>query len=164
MSANNAYRIRLRGFWAASAVGRTRFARRFGRPRTLDPDESAWIVGLNPPTPVVVSVNGIPIGETSKTRPFAFEIPFPLQPRNEVAIELGRRMCLLFLPDADGHRPTGGAAGKLPNDPNFRDVLHFHEFFNGDTGEGLGASHQTGWTGLVAKLLDQHAVSKREKG
>ena len=81
---------------------------------------------------------------------------------NEVAVELGRRMCGLFLPDAQGRRPTYNHQELLQQDPSFRDLLMFHEFFNGDTGEGLGASHQTGWTGLVTKLLEQQAVHRRE--
>ena len=81
---------------------------------------------------------------------------------NEIAVELGRRMCSLFLPDQSGRRPIHAEHELLQHDPNFRDQLQFHEYFNGDTGEGLGASHQTGWTGLVAKLLEQQAVSRRE--
>ena len=81
---------------------------------------------------------------------------------NEVAVELGRRMCGLFLPDAQGRRPIYNNHELLQQDPSFRDLLLFHEFFNGDTGEGLGASHQTGWTGLVTKLLEQQAVHRRE--
>ena len=79
---------------------------------------------------------------------------------NEIAIELGRRMCMLFLPDESGRRPMNDDHKTLQTDVNFRDVLPFHEFFNGDTGEGLGASHQTGWTGLVAKLLEQQAIHR----
>jgi hypothetical protein len=80
---------------------------------------------------------------------------------NEVAIEIGRRMTRLFLPDEKGWRPMNGKREMMQTDPNFRDNLLFFEFFNGDTGEGLGASHQTGWTGLVAKVIEQHAVHVR---
>ena len=66
-----------------------------------------------------------------------------------------------FLPDASGRRPMYGNREMMQKDPNFRDHLLFFEFFNGDTGEGLGASHQTGWTGLVAKVIEQHAVHVR---
>ncbi len=55
--------------------------------------------------------------------------------------------------DADGQRPVFGQHPQLQNDPHFRDYVLFHEYFHGDTGRGVGASHQTGWTGLVAKLL-----------
>ncbi len=72
---------------------------------------------------------------------------------NGVAQELARRLCRLFVPDEHGARPSLGPHPKLRTDPHFRDHLLFHEFFHGDTGQGLGASHQTGWTALIAKLL-----------
>jgi hypothetical protein len=71
----------------------------------------------------------------------------------EVADELGRRLTRLFLKDGEGRRPVLGYHPKLQDDPHFRDYVLFHEYFHGDTGRGVGASHQTGWTGLVAKLL-----------
>jgi hypothetical protein len=79
---------------------------------------------------------------------------------NGIAIELGRRLIALFVPGADGRRPCFGAGHLLRHDPHFKDYLLFHEFFHGDTGEGLGASHQTGWTGLVAKLIEQQAIDR----
>jgi hypothetical protein len=72
-----------------------------------------------------------------------------------VAGELSRRLSRIFLRDAEGRRAVFGASEKLQNDPHFRDWIPFYEYFHGDTGEGLGASHQTGWTGLVAKLIQQ---------
>ncbi|MEO5696483.1 MAG: glucosidase [Burkholderiaceae bacterium] len=71
----------------------------------------------------------------------------------EVADELSRRLSRLFLKGADGQRPVLKVHPKLATDPHFRDHLLFHEYFDGDTGRGVGASHQTGWTGAVAKLL-----------
>jgi hypothetical protein len=71
---------------------------------------------------------------------------------NEVANELARRLARLVLRD-QGRRPVFGDNEKLQSDPHFRDYVFFHEYFHGDTGRGLGASHQTGWTGLIAKLL-----------
>jgi hypothetical protein len=59
------------------------------------------------------------------------------------------------LKDADERRPVFGAADKFQTDPNWHDLIPFHEYFHGDNGSGVGASHQTGWTGLVAKLLQQ---------
>jgi hypothetical protein len=70
-----------------------------------------------------------------------------------IAEELGRRLARLFLRDKQGRRPSHGPSAKLQQDPNFRDHLPFFEFFHGDDGRGLGAAHQTGWTGLIAKLL-----------
>ncbi len=72
---------------------------------------------------------------------------------DQVAAELSGRLIGLFLPGADGRRPVHGAAALLAEDPAWRDLVPFHEYFHGDTGAGLGASHQTGWTGLVADLI-----------
>jgi hypothetical protein len=71
----------------------------------------------------------------------------------EVADELSRRLSSIFLKGADGHRPVFAHHPLLQRDPHFRDHVLFYEYFHGDTGRGVGASHQTGWTGLVAKLL-----------
>ena len=73
----------------------------------------------------------------------------------EVSLELERRLIALFLPDANGRRPLYDARQKFQDDPHWRDLVLFHEYFHGDNGAGLGASHQTGWTGLIAKLIDQ---------
>jgi len=70
-----------------------------------------------------------------------------------VAEELARRLVALFLPDAEGRRPVYGRDERLQSDPRFRDHLWFFEYFDGDTGRGLGAAHQTGWTALVAELV-----------
>jgi len=72
---------------------------------------------------------------------------------NEIANELAMRLTRIFLRDADGRRPLYGHHPRLQADPHFDDHLLFYEYFHGDTGRGVGASHQTGWTGLVAKLL-----------
>jgi Mannosylglycerate hydrolase MGH1-like glycoside hydrolase domain len=74
---------------------------------------------------------------------------------SEVATELSRRLSALFLPGPDGRRPVHGGTEIFQRDPHWRDLIPFHEYFHGDTGVGIGASHQTGWTGLVAKLLQQ---------
>ena len=73
----------------------------------------------------------------------------------EVACEISKRLCSLFLRGEDGKRPADGAFTQAHDDPNFSPFVTFHEYFHGDTGAGLGASHQTGWTALVAKLLQQ---------
>ncbi len=73
----------------------------------------------------------------------------------EVAAELSRRLTHLFLRDEQGRRAVYGDTELFQNDPNWRDLLLFYEYFHGDNGAGLGASHQTGWTGLVAKLIQQ---------
>jgi hypothetical protein len=74
----------------------------------------------------------------------------------EVAAELARRLCRIFLRSEDGHRPIFGESPMQQEDPNFRDNLLFYEFFHGDTGRGLGASHQTGWTGVLAVMLHNY--------
>ncbi len=73
----------------------------------------------------------------------------------EVSQELSRRLSHIFLRNDDGTRPVYGENTKMQNDPHFRDHVLFYEYFHGDNGSGVGASHQTGWTGLVAKLLQQ---------
>jgi len=74
---------------------------------------------------------------------------------NHVAAELSRRLTHIFLRDRTGRRPVFGGASKFQDDPLWRDTVLFYEYFHGDNGAGLGASHQTGWTGLVAKLIQQ---------
>jgi hypothetical protein len=74
---------------------------------------------------------------------------------NEVAADLSRRLTRIFLRDAAGRRPVYGASERFQTDPHWRNHVLFYEYFHGDTGAGLGASHQTGWTGLVAKLIQQ---------
>ncbi len=73
----------------------------------------------------------------------------------EVAAEISRRLTAIFLRDADGRRPVYGGIETFQSDPSWRDLILFHEYFHGDDGAGIGASHQTGWTGVVAKLLQQ---------
>jgi hypothetical protein len=95
-----------------------------------------------------------------------FKVPFPSRSQNmltlwEVAAELSRRLTGIFLRDENGQRPVYGGERKLQSDPHWRDYILFHEYFHGDTGRGLGASHQTGWTGLVAKLFQQSGESTK---
>jgi len=71
----------------------------------------------------------------------------------EVAAELAHRLTRIFLRGADGKRPVFGGVNLFNDDPNWRDFIPFYEYFHGDTGRGCGASHQTGWTGLVAQIL-----------
>ncbi len=74
---------------------------------------------------------------------------------DEVAAELSRRLIRTFLRDSEGGRPCHGRDPRYRDDPHFQELLLFHEYFHGDDGSGVGASHQTGWTGLVAKLIQQ---------
>jgi hypothetical protein len=76
-------------------------------------------------------------------------------PLNEVAAELSRRLIHIFLRDQTGRRAVFGGTAKFQEDPLWRDTVLFYEYFHGDNGAGIGASHQTGWTGLVAKLIQQ---------
>ena len=78
----------------------------------------------------------------------------------QVAAELSRRLASLFLPGADGRRPCHGDRLDFRDDPIRRDLLLFHEYFDGETGRGLGASHQTGWTALVTRCIEQRAYRK----
>jgi hypothetical protein len=88
----------------------------------------------------------------------------------EVAQEISRRLAGTFLRNAKGQRPVYGGTAKFQDDPHWRDLILFYEYFHGDNGAGLGASHQTGWTGLVAPLLDifgridAHTMLESERG
>ena len=73
----------------------------------------------------------------------------------DVSQEISRRLTRTFLRDEECHRPVHGGLDAYKNDPHWRDLVLFYEYFHGDTGRGVGATHQTGWTGLVAKLLQQ---------
>ena len=81
----------------------------------------------------------------------------------EVAGELSRRLTSIFLRDASGRRPVFGGLEKFQTDPHWRDLIMFHEYFHGDNGAGIGASHQTGWTGLVTKLMQQSGEAHHGK-
>jgi len=74
-----------------------------------------------------------------------------------VAKELSRRLAGIFLRDGTGRRPVYGGTKKFQEDPHWKDYILFHEYFHGDNGAGLGASHQTGWTGVIARVLDLFA-------
>ena len=75
--------------------------------------------------------------------------------RGSLAAEISRRLIHIFLRNADGKRPVFGGVVTLQDDPHWRNNLLFYEYFHGDNGAGIGASHQTGWSGLVAKLIQQ---------
>ena len=81
----------------------------------------------------------------------------------EVATEISQRLTRIFLTDRSGRRPVAGGIELFQSDPHWRDYLLFHEYFHGDNGAGIGASHQTGWTGLVAKLLQQSGPKERRR-
>ena len=89
-----------------------------------------------------------------------FKVPVPGAPGEEhnlwqAAEDIADRMIRIFTRGPDGRRPVHGRRSKFQDDPHWRDLILFHEYFHADTGEGLGASHQTGWTGLVASLIDE---------
>jgi len=81
----------------------------------------------------------------------------------QVAGEITRRLSNMFLRDKDGRRPVYGGTEKFQNDPHWRDCLLFYEYFHGDNGAGLGASHQTGWTGVIARMMHLFATIDPEK-
>jgi hypothetical protein len=80
----------------------------------------------------------------------------------QVAGELSRRLVRIFLPDEQGRRPCHGGDPRYADDPHWRDLVLFYEYFHGDTGRGVGASHQTGWTSLVSRFLESIAISPHE--
>ena len=83
----------------------------------------------------------------------------------QVADELSLRLTRLFMADEGGRRPCFGNAPPYPNDPEFRGMVLFHEYFDGDNGKGLGAEHQTGWTALVVRCLEnvKNSLTNRQK-
>jgi hypothetical protein len=78
----------------------------------------------------------------------------------QIADDLSARMVAIFKRDPAGRRPVFNQYEKLQKDEHFRDYIFFYEYFHGDTGRGVGASHQTGWTGLVAKLIQPRKKMK----
>jgi len=98
-----------------------------------------------------------------------FKVEFPsrsgrMRTLSEVAAELSRRLTGIFLRDKQGERPVYHGVPKFRTDPNWSDLILFYEYFHGDNGRGLGASHQTGWTALVTKLLQQSGDSRKSEG
>jgi len=81
----------------------------------------------------------------------------------QVAQELTRRLSSIFLRNEDGRRPVYGDTRVFQEDPHWRDLILFYEYFHGDNGAGLGASHQTGWTGIVVRLMQVFAALPAEK-
>jgi hypothetical protein len=81
----------------------------------------------------------------------------------EVAEEISRRTTNIFLRDQNGHRPVYGGTPKFQEDPHWRDLILFYEYFHGDNGAGLGASHQTGWTGIVARAMHMFATTTAQQ-
>jgi hypothetical protein len=81
----------------------------------------------------------------------------------QVAEEISRRLTSIFLKGKDGHRPVNGGELKIQEDPHWRDYLQFYEYFHGDNGAGLGANHQTGWTGVIARAMHLFATTSAEK-
>jgi hypothetical protein len=115
--------------------------------------------------PIWMPVNGLIIRGLLQMYPFYgpdFKVECPTGSGNymtlfEVAKEIGRRLSSIFVRDANGRRPVYGGTKKFQEDPHWRDYILFYEYFHGDNGAGLGASHQTGWTGLIARILDLSA-------
>jgi hypothetical protein len=81
----------------------------------------------------------------------------------QVAEEITRRLAGIFLRDKDGRRPVYGGTRKFQEDPHWRDLILFYEYFHGDNGAGIGASHQTGWTGVIARAMHLFATTSAER-
>jgi len=120
--------------------------------------------------PIWMPVNGLIIRGLLMMSPFFgpdFKVECPTGSGHymtvfEVAKEIATRLSKIFLRDASGKRPVYGGTKKFQEDPHWRDYILFYEYFHGDSGAGLGASHQTGWTGLIARTLDLFARMKPE--
>ncbi len=134
--------------------------------RYVPGDSDTWLFGGNSNWrgPVWFPLNHLLIEALERYHEFygdQFTVEFPTGSGHrltldKVARELSRRLSSLFLPGEDGTRPALAAEPRFAQDPHWKDLLLFHEYFHGDTGAGLGASHQTGWTALVARLLEKH--------
>jgi len=118
--------------------------------------------------PIWMPVNGLIVRALFNLYAFYgddFKVECPTRSGNymtlfEVAQEINRRLANIFLLDKNGHRPVFGGAKKFQEDPHWRDYILFYEYFHAENGAGLGASHQTGWTGLIARILDLKARLK----
>ena len=117
--------------------------------------------------PIWMPVNGLLIRALLNLYQFYgddFKVECPTRSGNymtlfEVAKEISRRLSSIFLRDANGRRPVYGGTKKFQEDPHWKDYILFYEYFHGDNGAGLGASHQTGWTGAIARIMDIFARS-----
>lgn len=138
-----------------------------GEERRVDyvPGESnTWLFGGNSNWrgPIWFPVNYLIIEALERYHYFygdAFTVEYPQGSGRqatllEIARDLQRRLASVFLPDAQGHRPCHGGIGRFAEDPHWRDLVLFHEYFHGETGRGLGADHQTGWTSLVIRCFE----------
>jgi hypothetical protein len=120
--------------------------------------------------PIWMPVNGLIIRGLLQMYPFYgndFKVECPTGSGNymtlfEVAKEIAMRLSRIFLRNEDGRRPVYGGTKKFQEDPHWRDYILFYEYFHGENGAGLGASHQTGWTGIVARLMDIFARVRPE--
>ena len=90
-------------------------------------------------------------------------VPASVSRSYTLAADLADRLIAIFRVGPDGRRPVFGGASKFQDDPHWRDQILFYEYFHGDEGAGLGASHQTGWTGLVACLVDEWKAAEGEE-
>jgi hypothetical protein len=81
----------------------------------------------------------------------------------QVSEEISRRMAAIFLKDGNGHRPVNGGERQMQEDPHWRDYIQFYEYFHGDNGAGIGASHQTGWTGIIARSMHLFATTTADQ-
>jgi hypothetical protein len=150
-----------------------------GHPFTLDVDGQKFTLGYEPREsqtslfggnsnwrgPVWFPLNFLLIESLQKHHYFLgndFKIELPTGSGKQASLwdvttDLSYRLISVFLKDDAGRRPVYNDREKFQSDPHWRDLILFFEYFHGDTGEGLGASHQTGWTGVVAKLIQQYA-------
>ena len=147
------------------------------RPFALRVDGSEWRVGYEPGEsetglfggnsnwrgPVWFPTNYLLIEALERYHHFygeSFTMEFPTGSGRrlnlaQISRELSRRLVTLFLPNGGGRRPALGMEPRFVSDPHWRELMWFHEYFHGETGQGLGASHQTGWTALVARLMEE---------
>lgn len=136
-------------------------------------ESSSWLFGGNSNWrgPIWFPVNFLLIESLQKFHHYfgdTFKVDFPTGSGNgmtlwQIAAELSLRLVSIFTRSGDGRRPVFGNIEEFQRDPHWRDLVLFHEYFHGDSGAGIGASHQTGWTGLVTKLMQQSSEPRSER-
>jgi hypothetical protein len=133
--------------------------------RYVPGDSDSWLFGGNSNWrgPIWFPINYLLIEALERYHHFfgeEFKVEFPTGSGKKItlkqaAAELAQRLTSLFMPNENGRRACNGLEPRYVNDPHWHDLVLFHEYFHGDTGQGLGASHQTGWTALITRLLEQ---------
>jgi hypothetical protein len=136
--------------------------------RPLDKDTGALISRPRYPSLFQINTRALQLNYANPATQDDFTVECPTgsgrqMNLHQVAEETSRRLASIFLKDKDDRRPVYGGTGKFQDNPHWRDLVLFYEYFHGDNGAGLGASHQTGWTGIVARALHLFATTMSDQ-